>query len=164
VVLAAVPLVGAVAMGLALRAEPEPQASRAASPAPSPAPVPARAPPLPAAAADAAPSPAPPDASVPPPRPRTVKLALSSTPSGAEITVDGAARGRTPGELELPFSDEAEARIVLSLAGYHDQELRLALDQDYARHVKLDPVRRAPAPPPPAPRREKGAPVDPFAP
>ncbi|WP_337844547.1 PEGA domain-containing protein [Thermus sp.] len=49
------------------------------------------------------------------PLPRTGTLSLRSTPSGAEVYLDGALRGRTPLDLTLP---EGRYGVELRLAGY----------------------------------------------
>lgn len=66
-------------------------------------------------------------------------LTLTSTPSGANTTVDGRFVGQTPIEIEL--SPGREHRIQLSMAGYSRSSLRLTLDRGSHREeeVSLEP-------------------------
>lgn len=54
------------------------------------------------------------------------QLTLSSVPSGAEITVGGSHRGRTPLEIDLPSGVEHE--LVVNLAGYATWSRRVFAD------------------------------------
>ena len=98
---------------------------------------------------------------------RSIKLRLTTSPSGAKVSVSGGPSATTPCELELPWSAEVEARLHVSLEGYRDEDLRLLPDRDRSRDLELRPLKREPEPrpPPPPPRiRAKGDPVDPVAP
>jgi len=54
------------------------------------------------------------------------KLTLTSLPSGAEVTVGGSHRGRTPLEIDLPAGVEHE--LVVNLAGYATWTRRVFAD------------------------------------
>jgi len=84
---------------------PPPPSTRADAPAPMP-PAPKPVPPTP-------PLPTP-NAIAPTPAPEG-KLVIASEPAGAEVFIDGAAKGKTP--LELPASGEKH-KLALFLSGY----------------------------------------------
>jgi PEGA domain len=61
-------------------------------------------------------------AAAPTSAPSTAKLAVSSTPSGADIEVDGNFVGNTPSALELAAGEHS---IVIKKSGYKDWERKL---------------------------------------
>jgi hypothetical protein len=71
--------------------QPEPAPAPEAVPAPAPEPVQAPAPPVPA------------------PAPETQRVAITSTPEGADITVDNKFMGNTPSTVLLPLGDHTVA-------------------------------------------------------
>ena len=68
--------------------------------------------------------------------PPLIARRVISKPLGAELQRHGTVLGKTPVELELPQSDEAE-RITLRLAGYLEQTFELVPDQPGATYVVL---------------------------
>jgi hypothetical protein len=91
--------------------------------APAPAPIDAAPAPVEAAPAPApVPAPAPPPRRAPPPRTAaaTSSIDLRSSPSGAQIYVDGKLRGTTPRRLELA----TPATILLRYRGYQPARVR----------------------------------------
>ncbi len=63
-----------------------------------------------------------PDAAVAP-EVQTIMVKITSTPSGAEVFVEGASKGRTPIEVPIVLSNK-EVNGDLSLAGYNDQTIK----------------------------------------
>jgi hypothetical protein len=57
---------------------------------------------------------------------RLASLAIASTPTGAEVFVDGTSRGRTPMEMELPLGRYA---VRVALQGYREWNDRVRLDK-----------------------------------
>lgn len=82
------------------------------------------------------------------------KVAVESTPAGAEVLVDGEPAGTAPAELRL---SPGEHTIVLRLSGHVDEERRVvvAVGETAAVAVALDAVPSAP-PVAPAPRNRGG--------
>jgi eukaryotic-like serine/threonine-protein kinase len=103
----------------------------------------AKAPPVPVVEAPRVePPPRDPKVEEPPaaPAPQAVKKRVESEPLGAEIFVDGAAAGRTPGLVELPAGKES-VEIELKLHAHQIWRQRLnASDADPVR-VRLVPVK-----------------------
>jgi len=68
------------------------------------------------------------------------RLRVTSTPSGAQITVAGVFRGRTPATVELPAGSEHD--VAVSLQGYRNADRRVfaAAGQDLALAVALQPI------------------------
>jgi hypothetical protein len=65
----------------------------------------------------------------------TGKIAVQSTPAGAEVLVDGQPAGTAPLELDLPAGEHV---IVLRLAGYADDERRVVVEAGAAAAVAVD--------------------------
>ncbi|MBA3821992.1 MAG: serine/threonine protein kinase [Deltaproteobacteria bacterium] len=57
------------------------------------------------------------------PEVQTIMVKITSTPSGAEVFVEGASKGRTPIEVPIVLSNK-EVNGDLSLAGYNDQTIK----------------------------------------
>lgn len=72
--------------------------------------------------------------------PATGVLALTSVPSGANVSVDGEFAGQTPLDLEL--APDLDHRITLSRAGYQraSQTLRMQAGASEERSVSLKPL------------------------
>ncbi|MFK8041593.1 PEGA domain-containing protein [Congregibacter sp.] len=72
--------------------------------------------------------------------PATGVLTLSSTPSGANVSVDGEFAGQTPLELEL--EPNMDHRVSLSRAGYRraSQTLRMEAGASLERKISLKPL------------------------
>lgn len=68
------------------------------------------------------------------------RLRVTSTPAGAQITVAGVFRGRTPATVELPAGSEHD--VAVSLQGYRNADRRVfaAAGQDLALAVALQPI------------------------
>ncbi|WP_243031034.1 PEGA domain-containing protein [Thermus altitudinis] len=75
------------------------------------------------------------------PEPRQGTLVISSTPSGAEVYVEGALRGRTPLSLSLP---EGRYQVELRLAGYETYRATVQVRRGETTRldVRLNPVSR----------------------
>ncbi len=75
------------------------------------------------------------------PEPRQGTLVISSTPSGAEVYVEGALRGRTPLSLNLP---EGRYGVELRLAGYETYRATVQVRRGETTRldVRLNPVSR----------------------
>lgn len=75
------------------------------------------------------------------PEPRQGTLVISSTPSGAEVYVEGALRGRTPLSLSLP---EGRYGVELRLAGYETYRATVQVRRGETTRldVRLNPVSR----------------------
>jgi TonB family protein len=99
---------------------------------------------VPAAAASPPPIAAVPSREPPPPPPAAGVLRVESVPRGAQVSVNGEARGKTPLDLEaLPFGSY-EVRI--ERRGYESQSLRVALSAENPRgELSLTLEHRAPA-------------------
>jgi formylglycine-generating enzyme required for sulfatase activity len=71
--------------------------------------------------------------------PAPARVAISSTPSGATVTVDGSFKGLTPLSIVLPPDDEQDIRMTL--AGHHpaSRKLQLAPEESRELAVKLEP-------------------------
>jgi hypothetical protein len=76
---------------------------------PEPPPQPAAPAPAPEAAPAPAPEPAQAPAPAPAPAPETQRVAITSTPEGADITVDNKFMGNTPSTVLLPLGDHTVA-------------------------------------------------------
>ena len=112
---------------VAVRTHPSAAADATPAPALPPAPpdAPPPPPPPPSTRADAPapqpPAPKPPPPTPPPPVPNATpvapegKLVIASEPAGADVFIDGAAKGKTP--LELPASGDKH-KLALFLPGY----------------------------------------------
>jgi serine/threonine-protein kinase len=99
-----------------------------------------------AAAAPAPPPPAPPPTVEPAPAP-TISLSFTSEPPGADVLVDGKARGKTPLVLEVPRA-EGELAVTFRLAGYKDKTRAVRASHEAALDVALErqpPTRRPPS-------------------
>ncbi|WP_243093644.1 PEGA domain-containing protein [Thermus thalpophilus] len=74
------------------------------------------------------------------PEPRQGTLAVSSTPSGAEVYVGGSLRGRTPLSLALP---EGRYEVELRLSGYEPYRARVEVRRGETTRleVRLNPIR-----------------------
>jgi hypothetical protein len=88
-----------------------------------------------------APPPEPPAAAVPDATedlvlPPLISRRVISNPPGAELQRHGMVFGKTPVELELPQSDEAES-FTLRLAGYLEQTIEIVPDQPGTTYVVL---------------------------
>lgn len=86
-----------------------------------------------------------------------VTVSLASEPSGAAITIDAVARGRTPLEIVLPQRD-ATVTATFELDGYTAASENLSLATSTRIHVALTPVASA------QPPRPTGASVAPLRP
>lgn len=75
------------------------------------------------------------------PGPADGTLALDSEPSGATVSVDGEARGRTPLEL-VAHEQAASHQVVLALAGYRplEQTVELAPGEQDQLTLALEPL------------------------
>jgi hypothetical protein len=100
--------------------------------------------------------------------PASATIAITSDPSGAEIVLDGAIIGRTPGYL--PSADSDGKSVELRLPGYQSERVLLgaALAQRLPIVLKrrAAPVVKKPTPAPTAPARRKRVSsevVDPWA-
>jgi hypothetical protein len=93
---------------------PAPTPALTPTPKPAPAPVPAPAPAV-SPAATPAQAPAPPGLSAREILPEKVKVTFSSTPAGAEITLDGSYVGSTPSAIALSAGTHS---VILSLPGF----------------------------------------------
>jgi hypothetical protein len=99
--------------------------------------------------------------------PASATLAITSEPTGADIVLDGAIIGRTPGYL--PSADSEGKTVELRLSGYQTE--RVVLGAALARQLpitlkkRVAPVTKKPAPPAAAParRRRNSEVVDPWA-
>lgn len=69
-------------------------------------------------------------------------LTVGSTPTGAEVLVDGQSMGTTP--LELPI-EAGEHAIVLRLPGYADEERRVVVDAGDTSSVAVELATATPA-------------------
>jgi hypothetical protein len=90
---------------------------------------------------EVAPPPEPPAVAVPGPTedlvlPPLISRRVISNPPGAELLRHGTVLGKTPLELELQQSDEAEP-FTLRLAGYLEQTIELVPDQPGTTYVVL---------------------------
>ena len=84
------------------------------------------------------------------------RLKVTSTPPGAEVVMDGQARGRTPLVLER-VDRGRDHRLRVELAGRAPWVDKLSLEEEEVEvHVRLEPAQSAPAATP-APRPAKGA-------
>jgi len=74
------------------------------------------------------------------PEPRQGTLAVTSTPSGAEVYLNGALRGRTPLSLALP---EGRYEVELRLSGYEPHRTRVEVRRGETTRldVRLNPIR-----------------------
>jgi eukaryotic-like serine/threonine-protein kinase len=74
----------------------------------------------------------------PEPASARVRLAIDSTPSGAEVyrAADGVKLGKTPLAREYERTDGV-AELVIRMRGYRDERVSLATNVDGGRHVKL---------------------------
>ena len=63
-------------------------------------------------------------------------LHLESTPTGANVTVDGVYQGQTPLDLEL--SPEEEHAVGVSRAGYESQSRRVRIESDVRQTLSVD--------------------------
>jgi serine/threonine-protein kinase len=72
----------------------------------------------------------------------TVRLIVTSFPSGAEIRQrdDNALLGRTPWRHEARLAPGKRLRLRLRLLGFQSQDVDLDLTQDHRRHVSLRPL------------------------
>lgn len=102
-------------------------APAAAAPTPAPAPAPAPAPPPVAAKAAPADAPAP------------LQIQLRSTPSGAEVSVDGQPRGTTPATVDLA-DDARDHEFTFILAGYAMERYKFRPVKGGVIHAKMRPV------------------------
>jgi hypothetical protein len=74
----------------------------------------------------------------PPPKPK-LQIQLRSTPSGAEASVDGIPRGKTPTMVELD-DDRVEHDFTFVLPGYAMERYRTAPIKSGVIHARLRPV------------------------
>jgi serine/threonine protein kinase len=138
--------------------------------------------PPPAPIAAPAPPPAPPPPAPPPPvePSKEVAVRINSTPSGAEVFLDGepVARGRTPMTLMLPRGDQPH-QLSVDAKGYQPHVVEVTPDSDSRLELTLTPRwavpfkpspgaakpphNHAPKPPAAKPDLKKGDVVDPFA-
>ncbi len=107
-------------------ATPEPTPSPTPVPTPSPAPEARQGPDAATAAATRLPA--------------TGRFALASEPSGASVTVDGAFRGRTPLELELPSGRTHALQLSLQAHETARLEVSLARGESRSETVPLVPL------------------------
>ncbi len=98
--------------------------------------------PAPASPATKAPTPAPKAPATPPAPAKVGRLLVRSTPSGANVEVDGVARGVTP--LALRDLDLGARAITVTRRGYVPEERRIVLTK--ARPSRSVEVRMSPAP------------------
>jgi hypothetical protein len=100
--------------------------------------------------------------------PASATIAITSDPTGAEIVLDGAIIGRTPGYL--PSADSEGKTVELRLTGYQTERVQLgaalAKQLPIALKKRAAPVAKKPAPVPTPPVRRKrmsSEVVDPWA-
>jgi formylglycine-generating enzyme required for sulfatase activity len=118
-----------------------PAAAASTTPAttPEPTPVPTPVPtPSPAPEATRTPEAAAPAAATR--GPATGRIALASEPGGASVTVDGAFRGRTPLELELPAGRVHAVQLSLQAHETARLEVNLARGESRSETVPLAPL------------------------
>ena len=70
-----------------------------------------------------------------PPTPKLGALKIDSTPAGAQVLVDGEARGVTPVNLQMPPGAH-EVRLVL--ADYGDWEAQVKVQEDKTTHIPVE--------------------------
>lgn len=63
------------------------------------------------------------------------KLAITSTPTGATVTVDGAYRGATP--LEIPVAADRKHKLILTKPGYEITASTASAGPDQTRTLKI---------------------------
>lgn len=85
-----------------------------------------------------------------PSRTRTVSVHVETTPSGAEILMNGTLEGTTPRELVLPASQDA-LTLTLRLAGHRERVERVVPDVNQRLVLPLVPSAPADVPRPRAP-------------
>jgi hypothetical protein len=71
--------------------------------------------------------------------PAKATLSIQSQPAGADISIDGEARGRSPLSLEVPLGSH---QVRFSLKGYQDKEEKVEAGKakEYSVTVRLDLV------------------------
>lgn len=72
-------------------------------------------------------------------------LLLETIPAGADFSIDGEGKGKTPERIELPLGDH---KIKVSLQGYesYEKDVQLKEVRDYPLHIGLKAVAKAVAP------------------
>ncbi|MCI0444727.1 protein kinase [bacterium] len=73
----------------------------------------------------------------PEPQPNPYYIALSSTPAGAEVLLDGQSQGTTPGKIKL--ADEKVHEIILRLSGYKEEKRTIDRNTDPKLTIQLEP-------------------------
>lgn len=77
-------------------------------------------------------------------KPARAALNVQSQPSGADISLDGETRGKSPLKLEVPLGVH---RVGFTLQGYRDREEEIQADEakEYSLNMSLEPVPAKPA-------------------
>lgn len=72
-------------------------------------------------------------------KPSNATLNVQSQPPGADVSVDGEVKGKSPLNLEVPFGAH---RVHFSLQGYRDreEEIQTAEAKEYSLNAMLEPV------------------------